>query len=81
MLLLAAVWLLVPFALKLVRALVAGCKLRQLPGPRGGLAGVTPILKVASVAIHIKCKRGIMTCSAESHPQRLLCLQYACALC
>ena len=45
-LLLAAVWLLVPFALKLFRSVVAGRKLRHVPGPRMGLRGVTPVLRV-----------------------------------
>ena len=45
-LLLAAVWLLVPFVRKLLRSVVAGRKLRHVPGPRMGLRGVTPVLKV-----------------------------------
>ena len=55
-LLLAAVWLLVPFTLKLIRAISAGRKLRHLPGPRGGLVGVTPILRVRMAVIYLSCK-------------------------
>ena len=44
--LVAAMWLLVPFALKLIGAMLTGRKLRHLPGPRAGLLGVTPILMV-----------------------------------
>lgn len=45
-LLVLAVWLLVPLFKKLCRAVSNERKLRHLPGPRPGLFGVAPILKV-----------------------------------
>ena len=88
MLLLAAVWLLVPFVLKLFRSVVAGRKLRHVPGPRMGLRGVTPVLRVR-IGFHIVDASLSRTCalgSAESQLHGLvvsaICLcTLSCGLC
>lgn len=82
-LLLAAVWLLVPFTLKLFRSVVAGRKLRHVPGPRMGLRGVTPVLRVRSGYIQYrrKLKQGLATRSAESHLKGVLLFAISLCIC